>query len=540
MIRTTRTEPLRPSLEESAAWLWVVGVIRLVLIAIIALGAYLVGGFTPGATPYLLGFYGFGIAAGAWSIYSIRKTHAYSDLQTVAQMLVDFGVVAATVSFTGGSESFFSFLFVVVILESGVLLGLAQGFAIATLAMGIMGVHVMTATPPDELPGAPAAFVNSATLWYDFFVQTLAYYLTASISGYWNQQVRRLQQFQREILDNMNNGFLIADNSGNVVVLNKAAARILECSEQEALGKPVQSILRDASGGECPVVTALRSNRDFTRYEFNLIAPSTAIKILGLSTSRMLDWRGRATGIIVIFMDLTELNQMREDLKRQDRLAVVGELAAGLAHEIRNPVAAIRGAVDELQDNLQNTAIAEKLARLGLRECDHLNKIVTDFLEFAREPKLRRDVFDVRSLAQETVDSLMRLDNDDEAFKVATTFPKSPCYVSGDAAQIKQVFLNLGKNAVEAMGGKGQLTVVVVRDTVSIETRFEDTGPGIDPDKVARIFEPFYTTKASGVGMGLAICHRIVTAHDGTIRATSREGGGTTLSVRLPATRIEE
>src|SRR5690606_15064452 len=121
-------------------------------------------------------------------------------------------------------------------------------FAIATLAGGVMCVHAFTAAEPDLRPAATTGFDTTATLWYDFFVQTLAYYLTASISGYWNQQVRRLQAFQREILDNMNNGFLIADNAGNVVVLNKAAARILECTGGDAIGRPVQTILRDASG----------------------------------------------------------------------------------------------------------------------------------------------------------------------------------------------------------------------------------------------------------------------------------------------------
>jgi two-component system sensor histidine kinase PilS (NtrC family) len=352
--------------------------------------------------------------------------------------------------------------------------------------------------------------------------------------------LHRLQQFQREILDNMNNGFLIADLNGTIRVVNKAAERILNLSEDEAIGEPVQEILRVASGEECPVITALRSERDFTRYEYaGLVNPGKTM-LLGLSTSRIYDWRGRMTGIIASFSDLTELEQIRQELKRQDRLSIVGELAAGLAHEIRNPVAAIRGAVDELSTSLEQPVVAEKLVAIALRESDQLNAIVTDFLDFARKPRMRRDVFDVRGLIEEVADFTQRKYADSPEFTVVTEVPREVCPVSGDRSQIRQVFVNLAKNAAEAMNERGRLLVAASLGPSSVEVRFDDEGPGIEPDKVARIFEPFYTTKDTGVGMGLAICLRIVSAHDGTIRAASREGGGATMSVRLPRAGTEE
>ncbi|GMU93872.1 MAG: hypothetical protein AMXMBFR4_29300 [Candidatus Hydrogenedentota bacterium] len=542
MTASTTPQPTRPGEAGTPPWWWTTGAVRVCLIGIVALGAYLNQGYEKGEAIYLAAFYLFGIAGSLGYLTALRRPQYVTALLTWAQVLVDFGVVAATVSFTGGSQSVFAFLFVIIILEAGVLLGLRQGFVIATFATAVMAVLVVLS--PTAQTGKPnVAFgydFSGVNAWYGFLIQALAYYLTAAISGFWNQQLYRMQQFQREILDNMNNGFLIVDLHGIVTVLNKAAERILHLDEANAIGRPVQEILRVAPGEECPVLTALRSDSDFTRYEYYGLTNGNTRKLLGLSTSRVYDWRKRMTGIIASFSDLTELERMREEIKRQDRLSVVGELAAGLAHEIRNPVAAIRGAVDELPANMANPVIASKLISIAVRESDQLNSIVSSFLDFARKPRMRRDVFDVVGLAQEIAEATARKYEHAKELRVLTQFPPFICPVSGDRSQIRQVFFNLAKNAVEAMEERGTLHIVVSSDSASVEIRFDDEGPGIDPDKVARIFEPFYTTKEYGVGMGLAICLRIVTAHDGTLRAASRNGGGASMSVRLPLVRAEE
>jgi len=532
----------RPSQSALGPWQAVIGVVRVAAICVIAVGTLYVGEFGANESIYLSGFYFFGLICSVGYLLAVRHDRRVNQLLTWTQVLVDLGVVVAAVSFTGGLGSLYTFLFVLIVLEAGILLGLFQGFVFATLCAGTMGALVLMRTVPAvELPDADQWFNQDRyTLWYGYLLQVLAYYLTASISGYWNQQLHRLQQFQREILDNMNNGFLIADLSGTIRVVNKAAERILNLSEDKTIGQPVQDVLRVASGEECPVITALRSERDFTRYEYTGLLNNGKTMLLGLSTSRIYDWRGRMTGIIVSFSDLTELEQMRQELKRQDRLSIVGELAAGLAHEIRNPVAAIRGAVDELSTSMEQPKVAGKLLAIALRESDQLNAIVSDFLDFARKPRMRRDVFDVRGLIDEVQDFTQRKYADEPGFTIETDLPDEVCPVSGDRTQIRQVFLNLAKNAVEAMEVKGRLLIAVSTGLSSVEGRFDDEGPGIDPDKVARIFEPFYTTKDSGVGMGLAICLRIVSAHDGTIRAASREGGGASMSVRLPRAGTEE
>jgi two-component system sensor histidine kinase PilS (NtrC family) len=520
---------------------WWLGAIRVTLLVVAASGALLVGDRDSSYLVYLGAFYLFGLINSIYYLIALRRAKPQAPLIMWAQVLVDFGVVAATVSFTGGPESLFTFLFVVVILETGVLLGLIQSLLMACVATAVMFVLVLQVAHAPSAPFSSKNWFdqNLFTLWYGFLIQTLAYFLTASISGYWNQRIHRMQQFQREILDNMNNGFLITDNAGTVLLVNLAAERILSLEADEAIGKPVQEILRVPPGEECPVITALRSDRDFTRYEYTGLTGVGHTMLLGLSTSRMYDWRRRKTGMIASFSDLTELEKMREELKRQDRLSVVGELAAGLAHEIRNPVAAIRGAVDELPTSLDDPPVAKRLADIARRESDQLNAIVSNFLDFARKPRMRREAFDVCGLVEEIVDSLRRKYEGNGALRIEVLAPSQVCPVSGDRTQIRQVFVNLAKNAIEAMDEKGALTVTIAPGQAFAEIRFDDEGPGIDPDKVARIFEPFYTTKDSGVGMGLAICLRIVTAHDGTLRAASRAGGGASMSVRLPVVRDE-
>ncbi|MCC6486323.1 MAG: PAS domain S-box protein [Candidatus Hydrogenedentes bacterium] len=542
MTNTGLSLPARLTVGGFAPWLIAIGAVRVAAILVIASGTLLIGDYGYGEKLYLCFFYAFGIISALGYLLALRHTRLVIAPLTWAQVLVDFGVVAATVSFTGGLGSLYTFLFVIIVLEGGILLGLIQGYLFATLAAIVMGtLAIMRSEPAAVLPAAGQWYnQDEYTLWYGYLIQVLAYYLTASISGYWNQQLHRLQRFQREILDNMNNGFLISDLEGIITVVNRAAERILDLSEDEAIGRPVQEVLRVASGEECPVVTALRSERDFTRYEYTGLLPDGKTMLLGLSTSRIYDWRNRMTGIIASFSDLTELEQMRQELKRQDRLSIVGELAAGLAHEIRNPVAAIRGAVDEMATNLDKPAVASKLASIAVRESDQLNTIVSDFLDFARKPSMRRDVFDVRGLIDEVTDLMLRNYTQCEHLVIKKDYPKGVCPVSGDRSQIRQVFLNLAKNAIEAMDGKGTLKILVILGPSSVEVRFDDEGPGIPPDQVARIFEPFYTTKDTGVGMGLAICLRIVSAHDGTIRAASRESGGASFSVRLPRALTKE
>lgn len=532
ILRPIKTflEYLKPSYDGPAAWLWFVGTARIGMLLVVALGAQLVSDDKDSFRYILFGIYVAALASSLWYLVVLRRENSVPAILTWTQVLVDFGVVAATISFTGGHDSFFTFLLVIVILEAGVLMGLLQGFVFASAASVFMLYQAFITAPL----GA-----DQIAHWYHYLIQGLAFFFTAFISGYWNQRVSRMKQFQREILDNMNSGFLITDEKGLVIAMNKAACAILNRVKENVAGLHVDGIILQASGAECPVTTALRLERDFTSYEFYAQIGESETKLLGLTTNRIRDIHDHVTGLIASFTDLTEMAQMRKELQKQDRMAVIGELSAGLAHEIRNPVASIRGSMDELQRSIDNPALTERLAKIAVRESDHLNEIVTGFLDFARDPSRRYALLDVRDVAREVEEQLTRKYCDAPELRITLQTPETACLITGDRTQIWQVFTNLGQNAIEAMESKGTLSIVVDRHEQRgpVEIRFDDEGPGIAPDKVSRIFEPFYTEKQRGVGMGLAICMRIVTAHDGTIQAASRTGGGTSISVRLPRGR---
>lgn len=521
--------------EGPRTWLWFVALARLLILAIAAYGVWQFGEYDVPLARFLVSLYVAAFLSSTAYMLAVYRTRQVPLGLTWTQILLDFGILATTVNVTGGIASLFTFLLVIVVLEAGLLLGLAQGFVFATLATVLVCVQVINVMVGIHV-GNQLTLV-ALELWYRFLIQAMAFYLAAFVTGYWNQRILRMVQFERNILDNMNNGFIMANADGKILVRNQCADELLAVSGATMEGKSITEVMRDNSGGECPVMTALRTGRDFMNYEFLALTGDDREKLLSLTTSLMYSDRSRITGVIATFTDITEINRMRQELRNQDRLAVVGELAAGLAHEIRNPVTAIRGAVDELNSQLDSPKMARQLVNLAIRESDHLNDIVTGFLEFARDPELQREIFDIRDLITQVGELLPDECQQGDLSRIVLQLPQTPCMISGAPAQLKQVFLNLGKNAFEAMGDTGTLTITVVSHMGSVEIRFDDEGPGISPDSVGRIFEPFYSEKEKGVGMGLAICSRIVTAHDGIIRAGSRAQGGASLTVNLPLCR---
>jgi two-component system, NtrC family, sensor histidine kinase PilS len=522
---------LRPSYDGPLSWLWFVGIARIGLLILLTIGAHFAAADT-GYDAFLIIIFPAAFVTCIWYLIELRRESYPSATLTWTQMVVDFAVVAVTVSTTstGQQISFLTLFFVLVILEGGVLMGLMQGFLFATLASVYMFF----------------LFSYSAGLatdllqhYYNFLIQGIAFFLTAFISGYWNQRVSRMQQFQREILDNMSSGFLITDAAGVVVAINHAGCAILDLIECDVIGRHVEGIIQSEAGIECPVTTALRLNRDFSSYEFHAQTPSQGGKLLGLTTNRMQDISGKKSGVIATFTDLTEMAQMRRELQQQDRMAFIGQLSSELAHEIRNPLASIRGSMEEVHRNLDSPERLSRLADIALRESEHLNDIVSSYLDFARDPAKNFAALDCRELVEEVQDQLARKFSQASELTIELSMPDHPCRILGDRLQLRQVFMNLGQNAIEAMHSQGALSITVLApsdrsERGPVEISFDDEGEGISPDKISRIFEPFFSEKESGVGMGLAVCLRIMTAHNGTIHAAARPGGGTSMIVRLP------
>jgi two-component system, NtrC family, sensor histidine kinase PilS len=512
---------LRPTYDGPASWLWLSGIGRLLVLIVVAVGAQQIS-LAQEEIVAVAFIFAAALGCSFWYLLTLYRQQMVSSTLTWSQLLLDLCVVAFTISLTGGGVSYFTFLFVVVILEAGVLLGMVQGFAFALFSL----VFIF-------LVDLPSAFSPSGILpfLYNFTIQWIALVSTAVISGYWNQRISRLKQFQREILDNMISGFLICDRRGKVLVVNKAACNILEMGEDVILSRNVAQVLPCASGTECPIITALQNARDYVSYEFLWQPAAGTPKMLGLTTNRLYDTRGRLVNIIAVFQDLTDMVALRQALGQQDRMSAVGESAAEFAHEIRSPLAALRSAVDELHRNLGAPEMASRLCNLALRESEHLNEIVSGFLEFARNPMLKYEPVEVGRLLKIIKCAVEQIHPD---IKISLDCETPAVVIPGDATQIRQMCDNIIRNSIEAMQEKGEVVVTVRSMGSYVEIRFDDTGPGISPDKAMRIFEPFYTEKEKGFGMGLAVCMRIVTAHNGDIRAAARPGGGMSMLVRLP------
>ncbi len=336
----------------------------------------------------------------------------------------------------------------------------------------------------------------------------------------------------------MNSGFLITDANGIVRSLNRAGCRIFEVQEENIVGKHVGTLINTGTEFECPVITALRLNRDFTSYEFYIYTPTGKQKLIGLTTNRLFDKKGQTIALIASCSDLSELDRIRQDLRRHDRLVAIGEQLAGLAHEIRNPVASIRGAVAEIPKNIDHPDILHRLSSIATRECDRLNYIITSFLNFAREPLQNKEIIVLSELLIEFVAQFQKNLPKDKNYKLELVIETQAkdCKIRGDTEQILIVFQNLAQNAIDAMSKGGILTILLTcpGEKGPVEIHFQDEGPGITPDKITHIFDPFYTEKKHGIGMGLTICLRIISAHDGTIHVASNQKKGTTMIVRLP------
>jgi two-component system sensor histidine kinase PilS (NtrC family) len=289
---------------------------------------------------------------------------------------------------------------------------------------------------------------------------------------------------------------------------------------------------------------ALQTGVPRQRHELEVRKSDGNVLPLGLSISILTIDGGGKKGIIALFQDLTEVHVMREKVRQADKMAAIGKLSAAIAHEIRAPLASICGSVAMLEGELELTGDELKLMQLIVKESDRLDRIITDFLEFARirQPDLKP--LDIEQCLNEVLLLLKHSLSQDESISMKIVSEASGAVINADEEQIKQVFLSLGLNACQAMCERGILSIHVksVSKTLRegcdaqecIWIDFENDGPTIPEDVLPRIFEPFYTTKDEGTGLGLAVAAKIVESHAGLIRAESTERGGTVFSVILP------
>ncbi len=350
-------------------------------------------------------------------------------------------------------------------------------------------------------------------------------------------QALRARSEVRNILDNIQSGLLILDQNGLVTRTNPAAAKILGIDSDSVVGRPIADALGpDKAEFAACVEGALSGQKPLARHELTIDRLGEEIPI-GVSVSHLEDRNHQMVGVIAIFQDLTDVIRMRKRIREADRLAGIGELAASIAHEIRNPLGSIRGCVEILVGELDLEGQHAQLLELILKESARVNTIINEFLNFARlRPANRVEV--VCGDLLETVALQIRQHVTVNGGSVQVIHRTTPSDLKAllDPEQMVQLFLNLAINACEAMEYAGELAIVVEksRDGHWCQMKVQDTGPGVSAEARADLFKPFVTTKKTGTGLGLPMVARIAHAHDGSVEVREAPDGGAIFCVKVP------
>jgi two-component system sensor histidine kinase PilS (NtrC family) len=486
----------------------------------------------------LLGVCGVGFLATLAFALLLKRARS---LPAIAYGEISFDVLlaAALVYLTGGSSSF-SFVFILAIVNAALVLSQLGAVLAATLSSVLfaflrVGLNERWVEPPASFQLVPRT--ASGPLVFSVFVNLGGFFLMAALASYVAEQIRgkteqltareldfsALAELHSAILASISSGIATADAAGRLIFVNRAGWEIcapwLDRRDNAAVADLLPGLVLPAPGS---VVL---------RQELEISVLDGERRWLGLTVSGLHGGGAFADGHVIVFQDLTELRRLEVEARRNERLASVGKLAAGLAHELRNPLASMSGAVQMLTANRADDPDEQRLGDIVVSETDRLNRLVTDFLGFARPSPTRPAPLDLAELAGQTLD-------------IASTGPKleglrveralESVEVVADGSQLRQVIWNLLINAAEAMEGNGRLRLAVSRAGDSALLEVADTGPGLKPELMAQLFDPFFTTKASGTGLGLATVHAVVAAHRGKVAADNAEGGGARFRIWLP------
>jgi two-component system, NtrC family, sensor histidine kinase PilS len=352
------------------------------------------------------------------------------------------------------------------------------------------------------------------------------------------QSLANLRALHERIVESIRSGVVTTDLEGRIFTFNAAAEEITGYDEKDVRGQGASVFFGELTDHITNLVQAsdLRSS---PRFEADCLTAEGMRLRLGFSISPLSSESGETTGMVITFQDLTHIRALEETSRRQDQLAAIGRMAASIAHEIRNPLAAMRGSIQMLRHEMQGESTQAELMEIILRESDRLNRIITDFLNYARPRSASHAKVDIGELLHQTFTLLRYSPEINEHQSVEDEVIDGPLMADADAEQLQQVFWNLARNALQSMPEGGTLRAEVAinaRNRISIT--FRDTGRGMSPAQVEHLFEPFSST-TGGTGLGLSIVYQIIREHGGTINIRSREGQGTTISIELPVERAE-
>jgi two-component system sensor histidine kinase PilS (NtrC family) len=546
---------IESGLRRKVAWLIAIRAI----ISTILLGSAIVTQITaPGSFAVDPFFFLIGLTYALTITYAltVRYVDEYRWLVDV-QLAGDALIVSAFIYVTGGITSYFTSLYVLPIVAASTVQFRRGGMLVATLStvlyVGLVVAQYLAASGllNDPWPTRYAlALPSPSVARYTVALNVFGFFAVAFLSGSLadslksagarlqqaSTQIADLQALNQHVIDSLPSGLATTDQSDRILTFNRAAQVITGVPFQSAVGRPIGEVMRLPAPVNDAIHHGLRQPGT-RRHEFWFRSPDGRGDIeVGLSATHLETPGGRA-GFLFTFQDVTSIKKLERDAAIQQRLAAVGEMAAGIAHEIRNPLASMSGSIQILRQELPLSAEQDQLMDIVLRESERLNTTIRSFLAYARPQRFQIQRFDVRRALNDTALLLRNSAELQDSHEIVLDVPAGELWYEADEGQIKQIIWNLATNGLRAMpdGGRLRLTGAIEPASEGVALTVEDEGIGIPAAELEGLFQPFNGRFAKGSGLGLAIVHRIVADYHGEIRVNSQQGVGTSVSVRLPA-----
>jgi two-component system sensor histidine kinase PilS (NtrC family) len=491
------------------------------------------------------------LVCGLTAVYALA--HRFSQtlpFQATVQFAVDIILVTWIVWSTDVIHSPYIALYIVIISASSLFLSprdvmiTSVACAIAFTASALAVLSGLGQAPSSDLLGAGKAQTFQSIGLFDvaFFVVGL---LSARLAERQSrsdvrliaatQSLASLRALHERIVESIRSGLVTTDLQGRIYTFNAAAEEITGYQEADVRGQDASIFFGEIKGIISHLLDTSSAGESSPRFEADCLTADGLRLRLGFSISPLFSESGETTGTVITFQDLTQIRALEETSRRQDRLAAIGRMAASIAHEIRNPLAAMRGSIQMLRADMDGASSQTELMEIILRESDRLNRIISDFLSYARPRSIIQSKIDVGELLKQTFTLLRHSAEIHEDHVIKEEVPASPVLVNADSEQLQQVFWNLARNALQAMPTGGTLRAALQKNSNNrLRIVFSDTGRGMSPEQVEHLFEPFSST-TGGTGLGLSIVYQIIRDHGGTINVRSREGQGTTITVELSA-----
>jgi two-component system sensor histidine kinase PilS (NtrC family) len=510
---------------------------------------------------YFIGLFYLVTIAYALFLRKIKDLYRFVFLQIgIDQLFITF-----LIYFTGGKESFFPITYIFSVIASSMMFYRRGALFSASLSSLLFGLLLLLQLYRWINPLGEPLFYDASQIFYTLIIYMATFYIVAFLSSAVSEELKikgkeliqkqvdynHLETFNRSIIQSLDSGLLTIDLSGNINFLNRTAERILGQSEETLKESSIYDLFpkintmieqsKKKDSGPSP---------DYQRYETPLSDRDGRKTYLGFSISPLTDPEGSLIGHTLIFQDITRFKEMEEEMKRVDKMAAVGLLAAGMAHEIRNPLASLSGSIQILESELTLDDPQKHLMEITLRESERLNALITDFLLFAQPPQTRKILYPVRRILEETIDLFTHSPSFHNGIHIQQPSAHEDIHASVDPDQMKQVFWNLFINAAQSMSNGGEIHVRMgsgngcgvpdlplasqLRGKEWAKISIIDSGNGMAQEEKEKIFEPFFTTKENGTGLGLSIVHKIIENHNGLIKVESEVGRGTTFTIYLP------